>query len=585
MSPTGQTQETEALSYLCNARGHVLAVDTETNGKDIRDGRGYAIGVSTSYLDTFGYHNHYFPFRHTLGDNYDPSILARLKEVVEAAPKVVFHNAKFDLVSLRTLGIDYFGRDWYCTMVMAHLINENWPRSKSLDSCAAAYLGEGFRKLKTDELDTIAKSFGWDMIPVSVMRPYAEMDTELTYRLAGVLFEKFIAENLMDYWTYKRKLIETVILMESRGVGIDTELCEKMIEEAEYRMGDYSDMIGGLNPRSPVDMKSLFIDRLGLPPQYNLKTGKLTFDKTAMSVYDQILERRNDPLAQYVQAYRGWGHTSSLFYKPYLAYLSPDGRLRPSYMHHKDEAEGGTVTGRLSCRNPNLQQIPRVSDKPWNGTLKKAFLPSPGYTLYEADYSQLELRLATAYADETSLKVVFNEGRDIFSEMAEAIHLTRQDTKTFVYSTQYGAGVNRIMNVFGITETEARNIRERYFEAYPGFRALSEKASAKARNNGKAQLWSGRYRHFRDPRNEAHKALNSVIQGGAADIVERQMIRLREEVDGPDARMLLQVHDSVIFEIRNGVEAGALPEIKRIMEDVRPDFDVRFAVDVHKFGD
>lgn len=576
-------QEAEALSWIFEARDRILSVDTETTGLKIRDGRDYAIGVSASYLDATGYHNHYFPFRHKLGGNYDSSILERLKELLEKAPKLVFHNAKFDLVSLRTLGIDVFGSEWYCTMIMAHLVNENWPLTKSLDACAKAYLGEEFGKARPPEF-VAATKFGWDMVPVELMRPYAETDAELPYRLAAVLFDKFIAENLHEYWEYKRRLVEVVIQMESLGVGVDTELCEKMLEEAEIRKGDYMEMIGGFNPRSNKDMEELMINRLHLPRMYHQKTGNLTFDKTAMAVYEEILERRKDPLGQYVLAYRGWGHAASNFYAPYLSHLSPDGRLRPNYKHHKDEKEGGTVTGRLSCSDPNLQQIPRVSNKPWNGSVKKAFKPAEGFTLWEADYSQLELRLGTAYADEKQLKQVFREGRDIFTEMSIALGLSRQDTKTFVYSTQYGAGVNRLMNVFGITETEAKRMRERYFSTYPGFRRLSDLAQARAQANGKMKLWSGRYRHFRNPKQEAHKALNSIIQGGAADIVERQMIRLAKDIASSDVRMLLQVHDSVIFEIREGLEEAVTPEIQRTMEDVQPDFDVKFAVDVHRFG-
>lgn len=588
--------ESLGRSFLCEARGKVLSVDTETNGKDIRDGQGYATGVSVAFRDpsgSRGIKRHYFPFRHNGPGNYSKETLSLLKEVIEDAPTIVFHNAKFDLVSLLTLGINYFGKDWWCTMIMAHLVNENWPMSKSLESCAKTYLGEEFGKAKSEEFTMIVNAFGWANVPIPVMREYAEMDAELPLRLADVLFRKLLAESkeLLNYWKHKRALVEVVITMESRGVAIDVELCEKMIHEGEQVMGDMVDMLGGYNPASPKDLKHLLIDIMGLPVIYKARkngTSTPTFDKDALAEYDDILARLNDPTAEYIRTYRGWQKAVSSYYRAYITHRSPiDGRVRPSYMHHKDSEEGGTVTGRLSCKDPNLQQIPRVTDKPWSNKVKKCFKPREGYSLWEADYAQLELRLGTAYAKEPHLMEVFEQGRDVFTEMSERLGMSRQDTKTFVYSTQYGAGVRRIKNVFRITEGDARAIRENYFETYPGFKRISDTAQAMARNNRRVQLWSGRFRHFRSAEDESHKALNSVIQGGAADIVERQMVRLFAEVDQPsndECRMLLQVHDSVIFEIKNGTEHHYIDKVREVMTDIKPDFGVKFAVEVKKFG-
>jgi DNA polymerase-1 len=170
--------------------------------------------------------------------------------------------------------------------------------------------------------------------------------------------------------------------------------------------------------------------------------------------------------------------------------------------------------------------------------------------------------------------------------MSQVLGMSRYDTKTLVYSMQYGAGVTRIMNVFGVTETEARKIKDHYFNTYPGFRTLSDMAQATARSRGNIRLWSGRYRHFQDRQKEAHKALNSVIQGGAADVVERRMSALRRELnDGENFRMLLQVHDSVIGEVKIGQEKKILSEWRRIMMDVGEPFDkVKFAVEIKPFG-
>jgi DNA polymerase-1 len=248
-------------------------------------------------------------------------------------------------------------------------------------------------------------------------------------------------------------------------------------------------------------------------------------------------------VASLIKEYRGWQKAVSAAYRPYLSLRGPDDRLRCSYKTH------GTATGRLSCSEPNLQQIPKSSDKPWNGKVKNCFIAKPGFKLINADFSQLELRLATAYAGEEELKKVFEEGRDIFTEMSKQLGMSRHDTKTLVYSMQYGAGEQRIMDVFGVDRNEAKKIRANYFATYPHFRRLNERCTEKVEEAGKIKIWSGRYRHF-DDRNDSYKAMNSVIQGGAADIVERIMVRCYEELESEDCSMLLQVHDSITFEVR-----------------------------------
>jgi DNA polymerase-1 len=246
------------------------------------------------------------------------------------------------------------------------------------------------------------------------------------------------------------------------------------------------------------------------------------------------------------------------------------------------------VTGRLSCSQPNLQQVPKASDKAWNGKVKECFIAEDGFVLLNADFSQLELRLATAYAGEEALKEVFAAGRDIFTEMSVVLSefstiFDRQNTKTFVYSTQYGAGRTRLMNVFGVTERQAEQMLQDYYRAYPYFRKLNERCKAKVEKDLRIRIWSGRERHFQYA-NEGYKAMNSVIQGGSADIVERIMVRCFEELESDDCHILLQVHDSITFEVRIEKVDEYLPRIKAIMEDVSAvtaptTFDVKFDVD------
>lgn len=168
--------------------------------------------------------------------------------------------------------------------------------------------------------------------------------------------------------------------------------------------------------------------------------------------------------------------------------------------------------------------------------------------------------------------------------MSKQLGMSRHDTKTLVYSMQYGAGEQRIMDAFNVDRAEAKRIRENYFATYPEFRRFNERCTQKVEQTGTIKIWSGRERHFENT-NEAYKAMNSVIQGGAADIVERIMVRCYEELESEDCSMLLQVHDSITFEVRESMVPQYIERIRTVMEDVNAvtgevNFDVRFAVDV-----
>jgi DNA polymerase-1 len=578
-----QCSEAEALRVLDLAAGaRIIAIDTETTSLKVNDGQGWAIGVSIAFTDENGKGvTHYFPFRHVVGENYGPGVLARLKEVIENVPIAVYHNAKFDIVALSTLGIQHQGF-FYDTLIIGHLLNENDPIRKDLDSMGEFYLSvpgkvaawpEGWPDLKKEKVT------GWPNTTGDMMFEYATVDTITTFRLATILCKSLHEEGLDEYWNYKQYLIRILIEMEGRGVLVDTVLAEKMAGIGEARKEEIRQELG-LNPSSNKDLQKLLIEQLGLPVlKASVKTGAPSFAKDVMAQYDILLERIESPVAKTIKEYRGWVTSVGLCYRPYVDLVSPDGRIRTNYRIDR------TVTGRFSSNEPNLQQIPKGSDKAWSGHVKDCFVAKPGFVLLNADYSQLELRLGTAYANEEKLKAVFEEGRDIFNEMSLQLGMSRNDTKTLVYSMQYGAGENRIMTVFGVSQQRAREIRQNYFQTYPRFKALADKIEYAAKSAGEVKLWTGRKRHFKYPKSESFKAMNSVIQGGAADIMERTMIRLYEEVDGPDCLMLLQVHDAVVFEVREDRVEEYSERIKTIMEDVQPDFEVRFAVEVELWSD
>ena len=193
-----------------------------------------------------------------------------------------------------------------------------------------------------------------------------------------------------------------------------------------------------------------------------------------------------------------------------------------------------------------------------------------------------------AYAREQKLIEIFMDpDRDLFTEMSLAMGLPRPDTKTGVYATGYGAGLKKLATIFGSVEA-AKRFKDSYFSIYPGLQGVTDNATRIAKGQGFVRYWSKRRRHFADPMAEGHKAMNSVLQGGAADVVKRQMVRVWKGPcdynNNPECKMLLQVHDSIVFEIEKGKVDKYRPEIVSIMEDVQPDFGVPFRVDFHRWG-
>lgn len=556
----------------------VVAIDTETNGKDVRDGRGHAYGISIAYNDTAIY----LPFRHREmpGQNYDLRLfLPYLQQVLDSST-IIYHNAKFDLVSLLTFGLSPLGKRFICTMVLAHLIDENRPFSgKGLDSCVKFYTDMEGKKSDGDYAAALA-FFGYEGMDAEMTCEYAMWDAWITLKLYEKLAPLARKEKLEKVWLHKIKVIETLIAMEKNGVLVDQELCNEMAFKGHKRMMELKEGLGFLNPMAPTDLKVLLLDNLHLPIVKLSPTGKPSFDKFAMEEYEEILAVTKNKTAQDILEYRGWSKSVVSNYEAYLKFLSPDGRLRTNYNLHR------TVTGRMSSNDPNLQQIPKSGAKVWNGKMKKCFIPKPGYKLIEGDYKQLQFRLSAAISKELVLIEAFNDpSRDVFSEMSKGLGKTRDESKTLTYTILFGGGPKRIKNVFGVDIDTGKRIRDDFFELYPNMLRAARNAQAYATSHKAVPIWSGRRRHFQNVKTEAHKAYNSIIQGGEADIVERTMVRSIEEGFNTDeCRQLLQVHDSLLWEIREDKVDYYIPELRDMMERVTPDFGVKFAADFHEWG-
>jgi DNA polymerase-1 len=529
-------------------------------------------GVSTSA----GGQGDYFAFSHRLGNNLPIEWLPELVQVIQNHPCLIMHHAKHDLRALRNLGVDPSKvQKFYCTMLMAHMNDENY-FSKELDYLSRQFGGEP--KRNSELQDQIIKAFGWDYIPVDVIRPYGANDAFITEDLFYKLYSDFVSQGFDgELWDFEQEFCKLLMDMEDTGILINQSFCEQELDRGLKIMAEIKKELG-FNPGSPDQLGKFLLEDLKLPPVGKRgKRGKYSFNKENMKIYDELLERNGDHRAKLIMTYRGWSKTTGSNYNPYLEKLSHDGRFRTNFKQH------GTKTGRLSASI--LHQIPKTSDKDWNGKLKRAFIPRDGYTLWDADFSQLEFRLKAAYAGEKGLIAVFNdESRDIFNEMSAELGMPRDPTKTFNYTISYGGRIDRVSHVFGVSNQAAKAMLDNYFNKYPGFLKFSRLAEARAAQQGFVRYWSGRRRHFQFP-SEYWLADNSAIQGGAFEIVKRGSIRVRDAgLITKECLLNLQVHDDLVFEIENGKEDEYLPEIKKELEDVQPDFGVKFKVDINKWG-
>jgi len=586
-----------------------IAVDLETRDPNLtklgpgwcrKDG--YIIGIAVAAGDS----SWYLPIKHDAGNLPRSSVMAWMKKMM-ATPNIekVMHNALYDLGWLRAEGIEVQGKI-IDTMVAAPLLNEN-RRWYNLDSLARDYLSE-----RKDEkiLRSAAEEFGVnaksDMyrLPSRYVGPYAEQDAAVTLRLWDRLRTDLVKDECTSIFELESSLVPVLLDMKTRGVRVDMDRAEQVKKELSGReqvlLKEVKEETGvAIEPWVATSVAKAF-DSVGIKYATTPNTGAPSFTK-------QFLANHEHPLAKKIVKIRELNKANTTFVETILEH-SHNGRIHCDFNALRSD-DGGTVTGRFSSSNPNLQQIP-ARDPEIKKMIRGLFIPEDGCKWGSFDYASQEPRWLAHYCATLTgvdrhpqiddVVKMYHEGDADFHQMvADMAEIPRKEAKTVNLGIMYGMGKKKLANVLDITEDEATSLLNKYYERVPFVKGLADMTSRYASERGVIRTWLGRKCRFdmwepvsysynkplpmeqaikeyggkgRIRRAFTYKALNRLIQGSSADQTKKAMAECYSEGLCP----MLTVHDELCFNIESQDQADRVVEI---MSTCVPDLKVPFDVD------
>ncbi len=549
-----------------------VSVDTETT--DIRPRWAELVGCSFAWNEHEAW---YLPVRAPEGEpRLDAQqALEALRPVLED-PQVekVGQNLKYDMVVLRAAGVRLSGVG-FDTMVASYLL-EAGQRNHNLDELARRYLGHTTIKIK-DLIGSGKKQRRMDQVPVQRVAEYACEDAVLPLRLRPLLAEKLRAAGLDGLFAdLETPLVEVLADLEYQGIRLDVECLERLSQRYGRRMAELEaeiyELAGRpLNIASPRQLQEVLFGQLKLPV---VKRTTQSGPSTDAEVLEQLAPLH--PLPARILEYRQYAKLKSTYVDALPAMVHPQtGRVHASF--HQTVA----ATGRLSSSDPNLQNIPVRTRE--GREIRAAFVPGePGWRLLSADYSQIELRILAHYSGDAQLCEAFARDEDIHARVAAQVagvpldqvnSEMRRAAKAVNFGVIYGQSPFGLARALGIEKDEAAQFIDSYFARYPGIEECLTRILDECRRQGYVTTVLGRRRAIRGVRPHAGRqrnlaertAVNTVIQGSAADLIKLAMVavyrRLAEEC--PEARMLLQIHDELIFE----APEDQIPRLARLVAE------------------
>jgi DNA polymerase-1 len=574
------TADMEHLASALEKNGG-FAIDTETTALDpmLAD----LVGISVSYEKDTGF---YIPVGHTHTGNIEmpekEAVLRIFKPLLEN-PDIakVGQNIKYDFIVLARYGIEIKGIV-FDTMIASHLLNPG-TRGHGLDRIAMNLFGH--KMISYEEVTGKGKDqIGFQEVPLDLAADYAAEDADLTF-MAYEALKTQIEDNgltpLME--TIEVPLICVLAKMEMAGIRVDTDVLGQMSREFEQELNSLEEKIYELageefNINSSQQLGVILFEKLGLKAVK--KTKKKTGYSTDVQVLTQLAETHEMP--EKLLRYRTLGKLKSTYVDALAALVHPDtGRIHTSFN------QTITVTGRLSSSNPNLQNIP--IRKPEGKKIRQAFIPADGFTLISADYSQIELRLLAHCAKDPILIESFQNNEDIHARTALEVFQVlpglvtdemRSQAKAINFGIIYGMSAFRLSNELGISRKMAGMYIDNYFKRYAGVKKFIDETVEQTRETCEVSTLFGRKRRLDDIRSSnanlrnfaQRAAVNTPIQGSAADLIKLAMIKMQTALvtENMNSKMLLSVHDEIIFEAPEQETDKLITLAKQVMENVTP---------------
>ncbi|HEY5238916.1 MAG TPA: DNA polymerase I [Rhizomicrobium sp.] len=562
----------------------IVCVDTETTSLDAMQAGLCGVSLAVAPNEAC-----YIPCGHTGGAGLDLSnhakvaqlsekdVLARLKPLLEDDSVLkVAQNLKYDYLIFLQRGIRITPFD--DTMLMSYVL-EATLHGHGMDELSQMHLSHtpiAFSEVAGKGKEKIT----FDCVPIKEATRYSAEDADVTLRLHALLKPRLIAEGKRSvYETLERPLVPVLVDMERNGIAIDSDLLRRLsndfaqsqakLEKQIHKLADQEFNIG-----SPKQLGDILFGKFALPGGRKTKTGAWSTD---VDVLEEVAAQGHE-IARKVLDWRQLAKLRGTYTDALPTYVNPQ-----THRVHTSFAMASTSTGRLASTDPNLQNIPIRTEE--GRRIRTAFVAPKGALLVSADYSQIELRLLAHIADIPALRQAFSDGTDIHAMTASEIFGVpvkgmpadvRRKAKAINFGIIYGISAFGLANQLSIARGEADDYIKKYFQRFPGIRDYMENTKAFAREHGYVETLFGRRVHIREIRSshQGHRggaeraAINAPIQGSAADIIRRAMIRVPEALakNKLKAKMLLQVHDELVFEVPEKEAEKTCAVVSKVME-------------------
>ncbi len=551
------------------AENSLVAFDTETTDIDTKKAK--IVGFSFCFEKDRAY---YCPMTHSyLGVPEQIDMFTAYKAVTKLNKhKLITQNFKYDFVIIKNnfdIALNLFAD----TMIMAWLFDSS--SAVGLDKLSKRYLSHEMIAYK----DIVKKGSDFSSIEVEKACEYASEDALITYKLYNIFATKFDEKQYEKFFSIAHdiefKFIKVLIDMEKNGIKIDKTILLNLNKEFKTTLrdleADIHDIAGEpFNIKSPQQLSNILFDKLKLKPTKKTKSGYSTDESVLVGLQNE------HTIVPKLLRYRQIQKLNSTYVEPFIELSLKDfeQKIFTSFIHT------GTATGRLSSKNPNLQNIPTRTKEGQN--IKKAFVANSGKMLLGLDYSQIELRLLAHFSKDPALLLAFRTGEDIHLQTAIKIFgeknaaEKRSVAKTINFGLIYGMGSSKLAQTLSITTKEAKEYIQKYFDSFGTVKDYLNSIKKFALSNGYVETIIGRRRYFDfkniKPYEEAsnlREAVNTVFQGTASDIIKLAMIKIYEKFKNTnDIKMLLQIHDELIFEVDEKSINEKAKQIKDIMENI-----------------